>query len=290
MIKTSTQLKALVRNRSNSDNGKALLLFRNYAMERFLERISVSKFKDNFILKGGMLVSAFVGLDNRATMDLDATVCSLPLDEDNALRIVREIAEISLDDNIRFEVKDASRIMDEAEYNGVRLTLNAFLDTMRIPLKLDISTGDLITPAQMQYQYQLMFEDRRISIWSYNLETVLAEKIETVLTRGTLNTRLRDFYDLYILQNSDLPLDPEILAAALTATCRHRGSSAVLRNYKKILAEIYGSPAMQKLWQNYQQKNSYAADLSWDAAIAAVLQLCCNAIDRNKNLTPAPSL
>ena len=181
-----------------------------------MERVTLSKYKDNFILKGGMLVAAMVGLDNRATMDIDTSIRNLPLDMEHAKKIVEEIAAVKIDDNIRFEIKDISNIMDEAEYGGVRLSLTAFLDTMKIPLKIDISTGDAITPAEITYRYKLMFEQRYISLWAYPLETVLAEKIETVLSRGVLNTRLRDFYDLYILQQTELQINRTTLAAGIT--------------------------------------------------------------------------
>ena len=193
MIKTSRQLKDLIRNVAKGNSGRSQLLIRNYAMERFLDRVALSKYRDNFILKGGMLVSAMVGLDNRATMDIDTTIRNLSLDVEHAEQIVEEIASMELDDNIRFSIKDVSNIMDEAEYGGVRLSLDAFLDTMKIPLKIDISTGDAITPAEITYHYKLMFEQRYISLWAYPLETILAEKIETVLTRTIFNTRLRDF-------------------------------------------------------------------------------------------------
>lgn len=197
MIRTSRQLKDLVRNMAKGDSGKSQLLIRNYAMERFLERVARSKYKDNFILKGGMLVSAMVGLDNRATMDIDTTIRNLLLDVGHAKRIVEEIAAVEIDDNIRFFIRDVSNIMDETEYGGVRLSLDAFLDTTKIPLKIDISTGDVVTPAEITYHYKLMFEQRYISLWAYTLETVLAEKIETVFVRAIFNTRLRDF-SIYI--------------------------------------------------------------------------------------------
>lgn len=237
MIKTARQLKDKIRNMSKGDSDRAQLLIRNYGMERFLERVSLSRHKDNFILKGGMLVSAMVGLENRATMDIDTTVRNMPLNVKAAKEIVAEIIAVPVDDNIRFEVKEVGTIMDEAEYGGVRLALNAFLDATRIPLKIDISTGDTITPAAINYRYKLMFEERYISLWAYNLETVLAEKIETVLSRSVLNTRLRDFYDLYILQDTGMEIDKNILAAALSATARKRGNEQALTVYRQRLTK-----------------------------------------------------
>lgn len=274
MIKTSRQLKDKVRNMARGDSAKAQLLIRNYGMERFLERVSLSEHRDNFILKGGMLVSAMVGLENRATMDIDTSIRNMPLDTIAAKAMVEEIIAVPVDDNIRFEINDFGTIMDDAEYSGVRISLNAFLDATRIPLKIDISTGDAITPAAVNYQYKLMFEERYITLWAYNLETVLAEKIETVLSRSVLNTRLRDFYDLYVLQDTGLEIDKATLAAALTATARKRGSEQVLVLYERTLDEIRISPLMREQWKRYQEKNNYAASIVWDDVISDIRALC----------------
>ncbi len=274
MIKTSRQLKDKVRNMARGDSAKAQLLIRNYGMERFLERVSLSEHRDNFILKGGMLVSAMVGLENRATMDIDTSIRNMPLDTIAAKAMVEEIIAVPVDDNIRFEINDFGTIMDDAEYSGVRISLNAFLDATRIPLKIDISTGDAITPAAVIYQYKLMFEERYITLWAYNLETVLAEKIETVLSRSVLNTRLRDFYDLYVLQDTGLEIDKATLAAALTATARKRGSEQALALYERTLDEIRISPLMREQWKRYQEKNNYAAGIVWDDVISDIRALC----------------
>lgn len=274
MIKTSRQLKDKVRNMARGDSAKAQLLIRNYGMERFLERVSLSEHRDNFILKGGMLVSAMVGLENRATMDIDTSIRNMPLDTIAAKAMVEEIIAVPVDDNIRFEINDFGTIMDDAEYSGIRISLNAFLDATRIPLKIDISTGDAITPAAVNYQYKLMFEERYITLWAYNLETVLAEKIETVLSRSVLNTRLRDFYDLYVLQDTGLEIDKATLAAALTATARKRGSEQALALYERTLDEIRISPLMREQWERYQGKNNYAAGIVWDDVISDIRALC----------------
>lgn len=274
MIKTSRQLKDKVQNMARGDSAKAQLLIRNYGMERFLERVSLSEHRDNFILKGGMLVSAMVGLENRATMDIDTSIRNMPLDTIAAKAMVEEIIAVPVDDNIRFEINDFGTIMDDAEYSGVRISLNAFLDATRIPLKIDISTGDAITPAAVNYQYKLMFEERYIILWAYNLETVLAEKIETVLSRSVLNTRLRDFYDLYVLQDTGLEIDKATLAAALTATARKRGSEQALALYERTLDEIRISPLMREQWERYQGKNNYAAGIVWDDVISDIRALC----------------
>lgn len=279
MIHTARQLKDLVRNRSKGNSTLAQTLLRNYAMERFLERIAMSPYKDNFILKGGMLVSAIVGLDTRMTMDMDATLRNLHLSAEHAKQIVSEITSIQLDDNMRFEIKSVGEIMNEAEYSGIRIQLDAFLETMRTPLKIDISTGDVITPHEVEFSYPLMFEDRSIPIKAYNLETVLAEKIETVLSRSTGNTRLRDFYDLYILNSLHKDrIGQDTLRQALHATSEKRGSLHLLSDFKAILWEIRTNDAMEKQWQKYQQRNDYASAIQWSEVMNSVFEVSQMAI------------
>ena len=239
MIKTSRQLKALVRNLTKGDSLQAQIIMRNYVMERFLERISLSKYRNNFILKGGMLVSAMVGLDTRSTMDIDTTIKNMPLSVENAREMIEEIIAVPIDDGMTFSIKSVGEIMDEAEYTGVRVNLEATLETMRTPLKVDISTGDIITPREVLYTFKLMFEERTISILAYNLETVLAEKMETVIARGVANTRLRDYYDLYILQNEYThAISMEQFKAAFLATCKKRSSIQLIAEGNKILKEL----------------------------------------------------
>ena len=274
MIKTSRQLKALVRNLTKGDSLQAQIIMRNYVMERFLERISLSKYRNNFILKGGMLVSAMVGLDTRSTMDIDTTIKNMPLSVENAKEMIEEIIAISIDDGMTFSIKSVGEIMDEAEYSGVRANLEATLETMRTPLKVDISTGDIITPREVSYTFKLMFEERTISILAYNLETVLAEKMETVIARGVANTRLRDYYDLYILQNEYTHvINMEQFKAAFLATSKKRNSIQLITEGNRILKEIADSEVMQGLWKSYQKKFSYAEDISWEMVMDSIEKL-----------------
>ena len=275
MIHTSRQLKALVRNMSKGDSAKAQIIIRNYVMERFLERLSLSQYRNNLILKGGTLVSAMVGLDNRSTMDVDTTVKNLSLSVESACDIVREITSIPIEDGMSFEIKSAAAIMDEADYSGVRIMLDTMLETMRTPLKIDFSTGDIITPREVAYSFRLLFEDRSISILAYNLETVLAEKLETLFARGTANTRMRDFYDIYALETTQAHnIDPTVLCEAFTNTSKKRGSSSIANEASLILGEIQTSPEMIALWKNYQNRFDYAADISWDDVMKSVRTLC----------------
>jgi len=274
MINTAKQLKDLIRNLSKKKSADAQIIMRNYMMERFLERISVSQYKDKFILKGGMLVAAMVGLDARATMDIDATIKGADVNVEAVERIIEEIVSVSLEDGVTFHVKQISEIMDEAEYPGVRVSMETTFDGVRTPLKVDISTGDVITPREIQYSFKLMLEDRTIDVWAYNLETVLAEKLETVISRNITNTRMRDFYDIHILLKLyGNTLDFKILGEALLATAKKRETERYLTEAVEIFEEVQADANMQKLWIAYQKKFSYASDISWDKVMESTKEL-----------------
>ena len=274
MIKTARQLKDLIRNLSREKSADAQLLMRNYMMERFLERISLSEYRDKFILKGGMLVAAMVGLDARSTMDLDATVKGANVNVEEIENLISAIVSVPIDDGVKFQLKSISEIMDEAEYPGIRVSMTTTFDGVVTPLKIDISTGDAITPREIRYSFKLMLEDRSIDIWAYNLETVLAEKLETIITRTTTNTRMRDFYDIYILdQLHGNTLNRQTLYDALLATAKKRGTERHLAEAMDVLNEVESSPVMQKLWESYRRKFSYAADLEWSIIMGAVRSL-----------------
>lgn len=271
MIHTSRQLKALVRNISKGDSGKAQVIIRNYVMERFLERLSLSQYRNIVILKGGTLVAAMVGLDNRSTMDVDATLKNLPLNEDSARKIVEEITAIHIEDGMIFEIKSVMPIMDEADYPGIRIMLDTAIETMHTPLKIDFSTGDVITPREVSYSFRLLFGERTISILAYNLETVLAEKLETLFARGTANTRMRDYYDIYVLTNTqEHNIDNATLKEAFVNTSAKRGSIGLLSDVHLILKEVAESTVLIDRWKNYQLKFDYAADVLWADVMESV--------------------
>ena len=276
MIKTSRQLKDLVHNKSGGDSAKAQVIIRNYIMERFLERVSRSKYSNQFIFKGGMMISAMVGIDNRSTMDIDTTLKNINLSVDDISDVLSEIISVEIVDGIEFIIKSITEIMDEAEYPGVRASLEATLENMRTPLKIDFSTGDAVTPKEISYDYKLMFENRSISILAYNTETILAEKLETILSRSTANTRMRDFYDIRILYDT-VDIDYDRLKEALEATCSKRQSQAVLDNRERIIKQIENDSGLKELWSNYQRKYDYAREYSW-YDIVAVLKLVMNRI------------
>ena len=276
MITTARQLKDLIRNLSKKKSADAQILMRNYMMERFLERISLSEYKEKFILKGGMLVAAMVGLDARATMDLDATIKGANVSLTDVETIISNIIAIPIDDGVSFRIKRISEIMEEADYQGVRVSMETKFDGVITPLKIDISTGDIITPKEIRYRFNLMLEDRTIEVWAYNLETVLAEKLETVISRNVTNTRMRDFYDIYILQKlHGEQLNKEILWNALVATARKRGTLEQIESVdiREIFDEIETSSVMENLWKAYQKNYSYAVDISWHIVMESVRYL-----------------
>lgn len=243
-------------------------------MERFLERISLSEYKDKFILKGGMLVAAMVGLDARSTMDIDATVKGANVSVEDVENIIDAIVRVQIEDGVTFRVKTIQEIMDEAEYPGVRVSLETLFDGVTTPLKIDISTGDAITPREIKYRFKLMLEDRVIEVWAYNLETVLAEKIETIITRDVTNTRMRDFYDIHILfKLYGDSLNRKVLQDALIATSKKRGSTEQMQEAEEVIEDIMESMVMQKLWISYQKKFLYAQEIDWNNIMASVLEV-----------------
>lgn len=269
MIKAATQLKAKVRNLSGGDSQKAQTLIRNFMMERFLERIALSQYRNSFILKGGMLVAAIVGLDTRATMDIDTTVKALTISKDNIIKIVEDIIAVEIPDGVQFRITKVTDIMEEHDYPGIRVMLEATLDKMRQAVKIDISTGDIITPGAVEYSYTLMFEDRSISMWTYNLETLLAEKLETIMARGTVNTRMRDFYDIYTISRQEI-FNKEVLKRAFLATSAKRNTARQIPDLKNIIAAVASDDTMALQWENFQKESFFVGELSWNDVIESV--------------------
>ncbi len=272
MIRTATQLKAKIRNLSAGDSRKAQTLIRNYIMERFLERVALSRYRNNFILKGGMLVAAVVGLDTRATMDIDTTVKSLHLDMENARRIIEEIISVEIPDGVNFSITRATDIMEEHDYSGIRFMLEATMDNLRQAIKIDISTGDVITPRAVEYSYRLMFENRSISLLTYNLETLLAEKMETIMSRGTANTRMRDFYDIYVISHQK-SFDHAVLKDAFYATSEKRETVVQIPDFMDTISSIESDEVMKSQWENFRNDSFFVGELSWAEVMASVRNL-----------------
>ena len=271
---TPEQIKGRIKSVAKQNNADARTLMRIYMMERFLERLAQSEYRDNFIIKGGILVTAMIGVAHRSTMDIDTSMKNLNLSAEDALRVVNQVKDIDLDDGVSFEVKDVSNIMDAMEYPGIRVTMNANVGRLITPLKIDISTGDVITPRAIEFNYDLLLEDRSISLWSYNLETILAEKLQTVLARGILNTRMRDFYDIRMLLDTyEDKVNKAVLKDAFAATCKKRGTDHLQEQAEEIIKIIEADEQLQVLWRAYQKKYSYAAEIDYASVISGVRKL-----------------
>lgn len=269
-------LKAKIRNIAKSKNIPAQVILQNYMFERFLVRLSQSEYKDKFVLKGGMLVAAIVGLDNRATMDLDTTLKNLPLTPEAIEKAMHNIFDIDLNDDVRFLLKGISPIREDDIYGGYRVALNAVYETIVTPMTIDISTGDVITPNAIRFDFTGIFDNQlTFELWAYNIETVLAEKVETILRRNVFNTRPRDFYDAYILITTQ-SFDKAIFSTALEKTIEHRGNKSQINDFDSTMEVISSSKDLHRLWSNYQSQFNYAKDISFDDTCNAIKTLLTN--------------
>lgn len=270
--------KAKIRNIAKQKNIPAQVILQNYMFERLLVRLSASEYREKFVLKGGMLVAAIVGLDNRATMDLDTTLKNLPLTPESVRAALERICAISFNDDVTFEIGTIAPIREDDIYGGYRVAITARFDTILTPLSIDVSTGDAITPCAIPYQFVEIFdEDKYYELWAYNIETVMAEKVETILRRTVFNTRPRDFYDAYILATTQL-INKSIFEEALQATAEHRGTARQIADVPSILRNIAESAELKTMWEKYRRQFAYANDISYEQIIA-VLKVILNQTD-----------
>lgn len=270
MSSKAMSLKGRIKNYAKSNNIAAQVVLQNYMFECFLARLSVSEYHEKFVVKGGMLIAAIVGLDTRSTMDLDTTLRNLPLTEEKISDEINTICEIDMKDDVVFTVKSIEPIRKDDIYGGYCVRLDAVYDTIITPLSIDVSTGDVITPDAVKYEFSGIFdEDIRISLWGYNIETVIAEKVETILRRGVFTTRPRDYYDVYILGTTQ-EYDKEIYKEALKATAEHRGSTEQISDVEGILKQISESDDLKDMWRKYQKKFAYASDISYEDVLEAL--------------------
>lgn len=277
-MKNAMQLKAIVKKISKEKNISAQLVLQNYILERLLERISLSKYHNNIILKGGFLIAAMIGIDARATMDMDVTIKGELVTIENISSVFSNIIKISVDDNIRFEFQGISEIRETDEYSGYRVHLMGYFAPMAIPLKLDVTTGDKITPQEIRYEYKTMMdENKHIPVLAYNLETILAEKLEAIFSRGDQTTRPRDYYDVYILWKlQGANVNVEYLVAALLATANKRSTLDSVKSYDKIIVVVQGSELMHEQWKRYQNNFDYAKNITFDETCNAIIEVMNN--------------
>jgi predicted nucleotidyltransferase component of viral defense system len=268
------QLKDKIKNLALKNHVPAQAVLQNFMLERLLERISLSKYKDMLILKGGMLIASMVGINNRTTMDMDATLRGFPLSEETIREAFLEICTMHLDDDITLVLDHIVPIREDDEYGGYRVAIIAKYESINTPLKIDITTGDIITPDAIRYTFHSNFEDKLIEVWAYNIETILAEKVETILRRSVLNTRPRDFYDVnIIIKTQRKAVKKKIFINALNATSKKRGSLLALQNKETILRTIQSDTIMRQRWDRYCRENYYAKGIAFDDVIGLLIDI-----------------
>ena len=255
-------LKAKIRNLARKKDMSAQVVLQNYMFERFLERLSQSTYKDKFILKGGILIAALVGIDNRSTMDMDVTIKNYPINVESLTKSIKDICRVVINDDVTFSFSGIDTISEDNAYGGYRVSILAEYDTITTPMQIDITTGDAITPKEVLCLFKMIFEEGTFGIWAYNIETVLAEKVETILRRGELNTRPRDFYDVYILAKTQ-HYEHKIFIDALKSTAMHRDTTHIFTNIRSRLDEISGSDTLRSRWNKYTKDYRYAAGIPY---------------------------
>ena len=264
-------IKGKIRSLAEKKNLKSQEVLQIYFFERFLERLSKSNYKNNFVIKGGFLISSLIGIENRTTMDMDTTIKGIALKEEKIKEIVQEIININADDGIKFEIKDISYIREEDEYENFRISLIANVGKTKNPMKLDLTTGDAITPREIEYTYPCIFSKEDIKIMAYPLETILAEKYETIIRRNITTTRMWDFYDLYTLYKLKKDeIDYEILNEEIERTSNKRGSQEIMQDYAEIIEDIKEDSYLRSLWEVYLSENKYIGDLTFDKVVGVV--------------------
>lgn len=270
-MKTSRQLTDLIKNKARNLGLDAQLLLKRYFMEQMLARIAQSEYKTNFILKGGLLISSLIGLSSRTTQDIDVSIVNKPVSMDEIERMMANVCKIDLDDSIKYELTSVQEIREEFEYPGIRLSFKVYMDKIVDSLKMDITTGDTITPKEITYGYKLLLEDKTINLCSYPIETIIAEKIESILSKNILGTRMRDFYDIYMLENLFKDrIDKKNQKLALLNTCAKRNTENILNNPNEIIADIENDWGQQNLWKNYASKNTYVGKVSFEDTIKSI--------------------
>ncbi len=273
MSSRSMSLKAKIKNYAKHNNIAAQVVLQNYMFERLLERLSLSDYQQQFVVKGGLLIAAIVGLDTRSTMDLDLTLRKLSLSEQAIMEAINSICNIELNDGVRFDIISISPIRKDDQYGGFCVRLNAIYEKISTPLSIDISTGYIITPDAVEYEFRGIFDNMvNIKLWGYNIETVMAEKLETILSRGVFNTRPRDYYDIYILETTQ-EYDKRLLNEAVLATTEYRSSRNRLRNIEVIISQITNNLELRLAWEKYQKAFAYAKEISYDSTITAIRRL-----------------
>ncbi len=270
----SDKLKNIISKKAHGNSDISQKFYQLFYFERILERISISNYRGQIILKGGLLLTSIIGDDERTTKDMDATLKGIPLTKNDVEKVFNEILHIDIDDGVSFQIISIKDIRLEDEYGGFRLNILSKLDNNKTYITVELTTGDVITPKEMKYNYNSIFEDKKIPIMSYTLETVLAEKFQTIVTRGLLNTRLKDFYDVYILINTKIDdLNRSNLIKAIRNTFKWRETNFDLEQFNEVINDLSDDNNMNNLWNEYVSKNSYAKNVKFEDTTNALKEI-----------------
>ena len=270
----SDKLKNIISKKSYGNSDISQKFYQLFYFERILERISMSNYRGQLILKGGLLLTSIIGNDERTTKDMDVTLKGIPLTKNDIERVFNEILNIDVDDGVSFKIISIKDIRLEDEYGGFRLKILSKLDNNKTYITVELTTGDVITPREMKYNYNSIFEDKKIPIMSYTLETVLSEKFQTIVTRGLLNTRLKDFYDVYILINTKMnDLSKDNLIKAIENTFKRRETNIDIERFNEVIKDLSDDNNMNNLWNEYVSKNPYAKDIKYEDTIKAINEI-----------------
>lgn len=275
MIKNKDSLKAKVADLSKRTNISNKYIIQEFMFEALLKRISISKYKEKFIIKGGFLLSSIFGVNLRSTMDLDTTIKGIPLTRKNLEKIINEIITININDNINFKLENIKDIRLEDEYSGYNVNLKAEFDGLKTNLMIDVTTGDVITYSETEYQYKTIFDNEAINIMTYNFETIIAEKLESILSRNIENTRMKDYYDLYMFVNFkwDVVNKKELVEVIKRTSIKRKTEDYILNAYKYIEL-IEDDNKLKHLWKSYALVYSYANDINFEDTIKAIKAIC----------------
>lgn len=270
----SDKLKYIISKKANGNSDISQKFYQLFYFERILERISISNYRGQIILKGGLLLTSIIGDDERTTKDMDVNLKGIPLTRNDVEKVFNEILNIDIDDSVSFQIISIKDIRLEDEYGGFRLNILSKLDNNKTYITVELTTGDVITPKEMKYNYNSIFEDKKIPIMSYTLETVLSEKFQTIVTRGLLNTRLKDFYDVYILINTRMnELNKDNLIKAIKNTFDRRETNFDIEQFNEVIKDLSDDNNMNNLWNEYVSKNPYAKDVKFEGVINAIKQI-----------------
>lgn len=270
MIKNAKSLIDESKNKAVQNNITVNEVLQNYMFERILERLSISEYKNNFILKGGVLLSSIMGIDTRTTMDMDTCLKGINLTEEQLYKVLKNILDTDVKDGVTFEIKNSKPIREDDEYGGLKYNILAKFDNIKVNLSIDIATGDVITPGEIEYNYKMMFEDKALKIMTYNIESIIAEKFQTIISRNVLNSRMKDFYDLYYLIKYKT-FSKDDLRLAIEKTFDKRNTDIKLINSN--ISVIQESDLLQDLWKTYSQKHKYTKDIKFEDIIETIKKI-----------------